>query len=295
MSVCSPTANSTFSKDRTCFDKAALIRLAESWNSTHKTDKITNIRKLSKKELWSQINRKMLAKCKGEDKEACWVDNLVNNEDPVTKKLRPVSPDEWKKNPYTWLSNYDIEDAMFQYEDEDSYKFKFIGVYPVDFATKAGIFGKCLYQETCDIDFKKLRKRGYKYAGMVINLDHHDQPGSHWTALFVVMDPSSPGYGAYYYDSVSRAPPKEVEEYMKLLKQKAQDADSTKEFKLEYNPYRHQFKNTECGIFSMSYLVRWLVLLQKNQNTTFEKVVKIKIRDEDVHRLRRKFFRQKSK
>lgn len=295
MSVCSPTANNIFSRDRTCFDKAALIRLAESWNNTHKNDPIRNIKGLPKSKLWERINRKMQTKCKGDDKEACWVDKLAPKSDPVTKNLRPVAPDEWQKNPYTWLSNYDIEEAMLQYEDEDSYKFKFIGVYPVDFAMKTSLFGKCLYQETCDIDFKKLLKKGYKYAGMVINLDYHDEPGSHWTALFIVIDPSSSNYGAYYYDSVSRPPPKEVDEYMKLLQQKAQEADPSKPFKLEYNTFRHQYKNSECGVFSMSYLVRWLVLLQKNPSTTFEKVVKIKIRDEDIHKLRRKFFRQKSK
>lgn len=295
--VCSPSSNNIYLRDRTCFDKPALLRLAESWNKTHKTDPITNTNKLSKRKLWEQINRKMQSKCKGkgDDKEACWVDHLASKSDPVTKKLRPVAPEEWSKNPYTWLSNYDIEEAMVQYEDDESYKFKFIGVYPVDFAAKTSLFGQCLYQETCDIDFKKLLKKGYKYAGMVINLDYHDEPGSHWTALFIIIDPSSSNYGAYYYDSVSRPPPKEIDDYMKLLQTKAQEADPTKTFKLEYNIYRHQFKNSECGVFSMSYIVRWLVLLQKKPDTTFEKVVKIKIRDEDIHKLRRKFFRQKSK
>lgn len=295
MSVCSPVANDNYEKDRTCFDKAALVRLAESWNNTHKNDQIKNINKLTKKKLWGEINRRMLTRCKGGDKEACWVDHLTNNSDPVAKNLRPIAPKEWKKNPYTWLSNYDIEDAMFQYEDDMSYNFKFIGVYPIDFAAKTSIFGKCLYQETCDIDFKRLLKKGYKYAGMVINMDAHDEPGSHWTSLFIIMDPSSPNYGAYYYDSVSRPPPKEVDEYMKILREKAQATDPTKDFQLEYNKYRHQYKNTECGMFSMSYIVRWLVFLKKNPSTHFEKIVNIKIRDEDMYRLRKKLFRQSSK
>lgn len=294
MSVCSPKSNEIFEKDRTCFDRAALVRLVTSWNKSHPMNQIKNIQKSSKRQLWSKLNEKMKTKCKGENKEACWVDKLASNSDPVSKKLRPVAPKEWKKNPYTWLSNFDIEAAMYQYEDEDKYKFKFIGVYPVDFAQKEGWFGKCLYEETCQINFKKLVKKGYKYAGMVINMDKHDEPGSHWTALFIVMDSNLPSYGAYYYDSVSNPPPKEVKEYMELLKQQANLQDSTKEFHLEYNTVRHQYKNSECGIFSMAYIVRWLVLLEKDQNTTFQKVVKIKINDEMIHDLRKKFFREKS-
>jgi len=302
MSVCAPIANHLYSKEISCFDKAALVRLANAWNESHPDDRIRNIAKASRKQLWSAIKNKMSPKCKtggksngkGENIEACWVDHLASANDPIHKKLRPVEPKEWKKNPYEWLSNFDIEDAMQQYEDDKSYKFKFIGVFPVDFAIKTGIFGKCLYEETCNIDFQRLVKKGIEYAGMVINMDHHDEPGSHWTALFIAMNPKSPLYGAYYYNSVPNPPPKEVEAYMKMLKNKAEELTPNVPFKLQYNTYQHQYKNTECGLFSMAYLVRWLVLLQKNPSTDFEKVVKISIRDEHVHKLRKLFFRPRT-
>jgi hypothetical protein len=294
MSVCSPIANNTFKRDRTCFDKEALVRLAEAWNKSDKTNPIEHIEKLSKNKLWSAINERMQQKCKGGEREACWVDHLAKSTDPIKKKLRPVAPKEWNKNPYEWLSNFDIEDAMFQYEDDPQYKFKFIGVFPVDFAVKTGFFGQCLHVETCNINFKKLRSKGYKYAGMVINMDHHDEPGSHWTALFIVLDPRSPSYGAYYYNSVPNPPPKEVDMYMKMLRKKAEEDTPNKPFKLEYNTYRHQYQNTECGVFSMAYLVRWIVLLQQDPATPFDNIVKIKIRDNDIHKLRKKFFRKSS-
>ncbi|QIG60182.1 hypothetical protein [Dishui Lake large algae virus 1] len=298
MSVCAPKSNGTYSQIRSCFDKAALVRLAEAWNKGHENDRIENIPKLTRRALWDAINKKMQQKCKGgnENKEACWVDHLAKPDDAVAKKLRPVAPDEWKSNPREWLSNFDIEDAMYQYEDDKEYKFKFIGVFPVDFAVKFGFFGQCLYEETCSINFKKLLKKGYKYAGMVINMDRHDEPGSHWTALFIVLDPKSPQFGAYYYNSVPNPPPKEIDEYMNMLQKKAHEDYPNRQFKLDYNKkYRHQYKNTECGVFSMSYLVRWLVLLKKNPNTTFEKVINIKMRDDDMYKLRKKFFRVRSK
>jgi hypothetical protein len=293
MSVCAPKAVAGGPKDSSCFDRGALVRLANAWNQSNKENPIRNIKKLGKVELWKAIQKRMNSTCKGEDKEACWVDKLMPASDPINKKLRPVQPEEWEKNPYEWLSNFDIEDAMRQYEENRDYRFKFIGVFPVDFAMKTGFFGKCLYEETCNIQFKRLLKRGYDYAGMVINMDRHDEPGSHWTALFIVMNPKLPSYGAYYYNSVPSNPPKEVESYMAMLKETAEKETPGVPFKLQSNSYRHQYKNTECGVFSMTYLVRWLVLLQKNKNTSFDKVVNIGIRDEDVHKLRKKFFRKK--
>lgn len=295
MTVCAPKAYDTLEKDHTCFDRQALVRLANAWNTSHPSQPIRNLANLTKKQLWKAIHDHMLPTCKGQNKEACWVDHLTRPDDPIQKKLRPVAPPEWERNPHEWLSNYDIEDGMYMYEDDPSFQFKMIGVFPVDFAVKTGFFGQCLYEETCNIHFQKLRKRGYKYAGMVINMDSHDKPGSHWTALFIVMDPKLPSYGAYYYNSVPNPPPKEVDAYMKMLQKKAQEETPDVPFQLAYNTYRHQYKNTECGMFSIAYLVRWLALLQKNPQTTFEKVVKIKIRDEDVHKLRKLFFRRSTR
>lgn len=295
MSVCAPKAYDTLERDHSCFDRQALVRLATAWNTTHPEQKIRNLARLTKKQIWRAIHDRMLPKCKGKEMEACWVDHLAKSNDPIQKKLRPVAPPEWKDNPYEWLSNFDIEDSMYLYEDDPSFQFKMIGVFPVDFAVNRGFFGQCLYQETCSIDFQKLRKRGYRYAGMVINMDSHDEPGSHWTALFIVLDPKLPSYGAYYYNSVPNEPPKEVDAYMKMLQKKAEEDAPGVPFQLAHNTYRHQYKNTECGMFSIAYLVRWLVLLRKNPKTTFERVVKIKIHDEDVHKLRKMLFRKSHK
>ena len=47
--------------------------------------------------------------------------------------------------------------------------------------------------------------------GTVFNLDDHDEPGSHWTAMYVELLPrcrEKPS--AYYFDSVGSKPPKEI-------------------------------------------------------------------------------------
>jgi hypothetical protein len=62
-------------------------------------------------------------------------------------------------------------------------------------------------------------------------------------------------------------------------------------FKLEYNTHQHQYKNTECGVFSMVYQIRWLEGLKTDPKTTFDRVVQHKMRDDEIHRFRDVLFR----
>ena len=55
-------------------------------------------------------------------------------------------------------------------------------------------------------DFLK-RFFGKKYFGFVTNLCKFDEPGTHWTSSFFILDPELDSYGAYYYDSVGRKIP----------------------------------------------------------------------------------------
>ena len=289
MAYCAPANLDNYKKDKTCFDKPALERLAAAWNELSPHNKITGIPKLSKRKLWSLLNERMRDTC-GNGKEWCWVDKLGKEK----QHLRPATPREWYKQPYAWLSNYDIDAVMRQYESDKSNKYVFLGVYPIDFAAKS-MFGTCLFKEMCGLDVVKYIKRGIKYVGMITNLDRHDQDGSHWTSLFVCIDPKMPCFGAYYYDSVSRRYPPEILEFINVLKMQCEayaksiGVDAT--FKMDYNKVQHQFKNTECGVFSMAYQIRWLTKLKVNKHTTFKDVVQVDIDDDEIHKLRKKLFR----
>lgn len=296
---CSPKQQKSYVKDKTCFTKEALVRLAEAWNKSNVSDPITNIAKMSKRKLWNELDRRMHATC-GAGKEWCWVDTLqgARPSKEVAKTLRPLQPKEWKKKPFTWLTNYDIEDVMEQYDFsvEPSFKYKFLGVFPIDFEAKT-MFGKCLFEEFCGLDIGKIRRKGIKYLGMITNLDKHDEDGSHWTSLFVNMDTSSPSFGAYYYDSVASSPPPEVMRFMNSLKEQAMRLKGAegKSFVIKWNRVRHQYKNTECGMFSMAYQIRWLTHLRNKTTTTFEEIVNVPLRDEDVHAMRNGLFRPDSR
>ena len=303
---CSPVSAGNFNKHQSCFDLDALKRLAIKWNDLNKSNNsnLIKINKRTRSQLWSDLNKQLEKKCNGVDKESCWVSTLkADSETVVAKHLRPPKPLSWNKNPNEWLSNFDIENVMFQYNVIPNTQYRFLGVFAIDFAEKDQ-FGKCLYEEICSLNIFSLLKKRIKYVGLITNLDKHDEPGSHWTSTFICIDPYSPSFGAYYYDSVSREPPPEMNRFMNDLKKQAdsivadlQNAKPSKhyktlyQFRLAYNKKQDQYGNNECGMFSMYYQINWLKYLEKNPNATFEDVIAGKISDTMMNRYRNIIFR----
>jgi len=301
--VCSPKNEKLYKSDGTCFTKEALVKIATIWNKNYGAQhgNIKGFEGKTKKQIWSEINSKMGKICNGS--ETCWVDTLGQealNASEVAKSIRPLKPKEWEKKPYAWLSNYDIEKVMRQYQDDQEYLYKFLGVFPIDFANKSEL-GMCISDEICKLNISALYKKGIKYVGMITNLDKHDQPGSHWTSLFFCIDPKIKCYGAYYYDSTFTAsdrPPKEINDFINKIREQIVALHGTQTphpFRIDFNKNKHQYKNTECGVFSMVFQIRWLRKLVKNPDTVFEDVVGIKMNDDDIHQIRDVVFRKSEK
>lgn len=284
---CSPAFQSG---GTSCFKREQMVELANAWNQSHPENPISGIAKKTKAALWQEINVRMAHICAGEGKELCWADRLAPMNKTVAKALRPKKPTDWEDNPYEWLTNFDIEAVMKQYSENKALRYYFMGVFPIDFQTAKSPFGQCLYQSMCNIQIKSLRAQA-PYVGAVLNLDRHDQGGSHWTSLFMAIDPKDPAYGAYYYDSVARAPPKEVIAFVKSLNQQNKAAGAP-QMRLLWNKKRHQYANTECGIFAMVFQIR--AINGMPTGSTFEDIIKIDIRDEDVHKLREVLFRPRA-
>lgn len=329
---CAPDDDSqeSYKKDKTCFTASSLRKLAMGWNQRYGEPKIHNISHGTKKYLWTELHQRMKHRCRARKgaQEGCWVDMLQMDESSEPyQDLRPPTPAEWYKNPNTWLTNYDIEDVLEQYDREEDYKYHFLGVFPMDFAD--------VYQELDVVRWEHLTKNGTcSYIGMVTNLDNHDEPGSHWTSLFAVLDPSLPNFGAYYYDSVASPPTPEIKEFMIKLMKRATIASLQKKvpgevidelnnypipqytrggakefmkkvhevceankvytprpFRLEYNTHQHQYKNTECGVFSIIYQLRWIEALRENPRVPFHKIVTHRMKDEEIEKFRKKLFR----
>jgi hypothetical protein len=167
--------------------------------------------------------------------------------------LRPPQPEAWKSDPDKWLDSNDIESVMKQYEDAFP-DFEFMGPYPIDFAapdpyiTRVGGGKKCLINEVCELRVQEALKNGTKYIGIIYNLDPHFKSGSHWVASFLDI----PKHRAYYFDSYGMYPPKQIATFMKWLT--TQDP----RIKLQYNGRRFQHSNTECGMYSLYFVIRML-------------------------------------
>lgn len=298
MEYCSPTAEEHYKNKKTCFTIQGLKDIALAWNKEHPNQKIVNINNLSVNKLWTEINKKMTSECGGSGKEYCWIKkiNPENRTNEIVKSIRPEKPREWYKDKNTWLSNYDIQNVMRQYQDNKELKYKFIGVFSIDFDSISEL-GTCLYAEICSLNIVSLYKQGYKYAGMITNLDKHNEPGSHWTSLFICIDPTKPAFGAHYYDSVASEPPKEISDFVNKLKIQADEIINLEKstnkklfnFAFKYNDIRHQYGNNECGMFSMVYQIRWLKLLKKNKNTNIIDVISKKVTDRQMNQ----YFRNK--
>ena len=72
-------------------------------------------------------------------------------------------------------------------------------------------------------------------------------------SLFINLNPKSKNYGCYYYDSNGRGAPLEVKNFVSnVISQNSKLTN--KELKFYQNTIKHQFKNSECGIFSLHFM-----------------------------------------
>ena len=173
--------------------------------------------------------------------------------DIARRYLRPAMPNAWKSDPDLWLDSNNIAAVLNQYEEAYPF-FEFMGPFPIDFAAPdpyhkgGGGQPKCLMNEVCELRVTQALANGTKSIGIVYNLDPHFKSGSHWVASYIDIV----GHKCYYFDSYGMAPPDQIARFMKWLT--TQDP----KMKLFYGSRRLQFKNTECGVYCIYFIVRML-------------------------------------
>jgi hypothetical protein len=260
-------------KEGTCYSQKDLVSIAKEYNKL--SDQKINIHQ-PKKELHANLEQAFQTVCN--NNELCWVNNdIIKSQHLKTKiktNFRPLKPTEWYNNNKTWLNTYDILLVLEQYEK--LYKdFKMIGVYPIDFA-KNDQYGNCIGDILCNFNINTSLPPKKKQFGIVLNLDYHNEPGSHWVSLYCNLNPKKENYGIYYYDSVANSPPKEVIQFMNLVKDQVNDP----KFQVKNNKIQKQFDNYDCGMFSIIFATQML------KKVPFDFICKHMRTDADINKIR---------
>jgi hypothetical protein len=296
MSIDEKCAPSKTYNGGSCLTLDSLKLIIASYNKKNKDcDKITITN--NKEEMVKKLEEKLSKKC---DNQTCWlrldiIQELEDKfkEDIVTNTFRPEGPN--KK--FAWLSTSDINDVITQYQEKYQ-DFLFLGALPADFE-ELEVLG------INNLDLEDLENNNKHKIGMVINLDVHTQGGSHWVALFADLKKGQ----IYYFDSFAKKPYKRTKKFInKIVKyiykkkynkefnintfiQKITGRGETeylnklKDFDIRYNTEQHQFNNSECGVYSINFIVRLV------GGESFDEITQNITKDNEMNKCRTKYFR----
>lgn len=299
---CAPSKKYT---NGSCFTIDALQKIAQSYNQ-RSSDKIDVT--LSKEKLVEVLDKKLSEKCSD---QICWlrldVVKQLEDDDIDDNTFRPHGPS--KK--YEWLSTTHINDVIAQYQQIHK-DFLFLGAVPYDF-DDLPVLG------ISNLKFDELERDNKHKIGIVINLDEHYKNGSHWVALYTDLLQNK----IYFFDSLGKKPYKRIRKfinrvtkylYSKKYNQKlpindvVQKIKAIKElpenkyesliksnkylknllssnFDIRYNNIQHQFENSECGVYSINFIIRLV------SGESFDSVINDITKDDEMNANRKVYFR----
>lgn len=277
-----------------CLTLNSLKLITASYNKKSKdSDKIRISN--NKEDMVKQLEKKLSNKC---DNQTCWLrldiiqqlEDEQIKEDILTNTFRPEGP----KKKYEWLSTTDINDVVTQYQEKYQ-DFLFLGALPADFE-EIQILG------INNLDFLELENNNKYKIGMIINLDVHTQGGSHWVALYTDLKKRQ----IYYFDSFAKKPYIRTKKFINkivkyiykkkynkelnitsLIKNIKGGGDTTylKDFDIRYNTVQHQFNSSECGVYSINFIVRLV------GGESFDEITQNITKDNEMNKCRTKYFR----
>lgn len=285
MEYCSP--NIKIDDHFSCFTMNELVHISDAFNKykyKKSNQKIDLNKNYTKKELWNEIYKRLQNICKY---EYCWIDLKFIDSIPdknLRKKIKffTFKPKMTIKQ-YSWLSTNDINYVLQQYEKVDK-NFKFIGALPSDFYD---VISKNELYNIYDDIFKYMR------IGFVFNLDRHHLNGSHWVGLYIDNNKKS----IEYFDSLGDPPNKYILKFIKKVNSKLnkkfnQEQENGQGSKQKYviniNKIEHQLDNSECGIYSIYFIIHRLF------GNSFDELTTNIIRDEDMNKFRFNIFRPRN-
>jgi len=286
--------------DGSCIPLEHLIDMAKKWNEKNKNNQI--IISNNKKDIIKQFEGILSNKCSN---QACWLRldfvKQLENYDLLNNTFRPPGP----TGKYEWLSTTDIDNVINQYQSKYN-EFLFLGAVPYDFESLK-------FLGIHNLNFKKLEESGKYKIGMVINLDEHYKSGSHWVGLYTNLKENQ----IYFFDSVGKKPKKRIKKFInkitKYLYKKTFNEEldinslynniknnkfSSKytgnnsieinkllnNFDIRYNYIQHQFKDSECGVYSIHFITRLV------DGESFTNIINNVIKDDKMNNFRKNYF-----
>ena len=272
---CSPCVANKKVVKNSCMTLEVLLRIRDEYNKDHPDNKIIAPKPVL---IWHEL--KMRLDCKD---ERCWIKEIddPNLRTQIKNQLfAPEHPPEWLHNENEWLSNDDIDAIMKQYEEK--YKtFEYLATSPIDFNFIVDKSSNTCYEETlCKFDLKTLMAAGKHKFAAVFNLDKHDQSGSHWISLFINAHKNI----IMFFDSANGNIPTQIAQFIKTVKQ--QGLDNGIQFKFLRNHKQHQRGNTECGVYSIHFIIEML----NNADRAIELFLNGYIPDNKIEKYRKIYF-----
>ena len=279
-----------------CISKSILNNIANMLNNMfikNENDKIDI--NLNKKQLVSAITRTLSSYCSS---QRCWTQlPIINNLNESSKE--ELHKSTWlpngPKGKHEWLSTTHINDKLTQYHHVYP-EFIFLGAVPLDFndINQLGINNINFY-ELC------IKKKKSK-IGIVFNHDTSNKGGSHWVSMYVDLLKGR----INYFDSVGEPPKREVKKlinklikasYFILFKKKIDinnilfnckhnrliDPNLNK-MDIRCNTNQHQFKGSECGVYSLHFIIESL------KGRTFDDITNDIVKDDHMNKNREDYF-----
>jgi hypothetical protein len=275
---CAPGVNF---EDGSCIRLVLLIEYANAYNEEEKDNKIklypsleTLNPKKYKKILLKQIKDRLGDTCKS---QKCWTtQKFVHKMKDIYKTelqkytFRPEGP----SGRFEWLSNVNIDEVMKQYEHKYP-DYKFLGSVPIDFDDFPDYGIR-------DLDFNKLEKDGKTKIGIIFNLDKRSQGGSHWVSLYADLKECK----IYFFDSVGLRPKPEIRKFMRRIGKycSLKIGGSIDKITSEHNKIQHQFGDSECGVYSINFILRSL------RGDSFKDITENPIKDKHINQCRKVYF-----
>lgn len=163
-----------------------------------------------------------------------------------------------------WLSDKNINDVCQQLERKFSDKFTYIGCTTSDFDSKptlsrlkdANVNSEEFITSTGGINLDKCKP----YSGIIVNTAYSNERGQHWVSLFIDKNNRI----AYFFDSAGVTKSSRTFRNMIELCKQTNGIDS-----MMYNKKKHQYEDTECGVYSILFMCIMLGMNGKSNDPNY--------------------------